>query len=185
MRCMERMFRRAEMPLRMSQGFHPKPRMTFPLALAVGIEGIDEVMELELTRSQTAEELLGRLALQAPPGLTLTSVEVVEPGSKKARVCGVSYQVPIPPQRRMGLLGRISRLLAASSYPITRPNRAVPVDLHPLLEELTLREGMLVMRLRTGNGPSASPRDLLSALELGDLEQQGVHLTRTSVEIYP
>ena len=48
MRCLERVFRRAGLALGFSQGFHPKPRMTFPLALAVGIEGLDEVMEVEL-----------------------------------------------------------------------------------------------------------------------------------------
>ena len=45
MRCLERLFRRAGLALSFSEGFHPKPRMTFPLALAVGIEGVDEVME--------------------------------------------------------------------------------------------------------------------------------------------
>ena len=54
MRCFERLLRRAGVTLRMSQGFHPKPRMTFPSALAVGIEGTDEVMELELAESCTA-----------------------------------------------------------------------------------------------------------------------------------
>ncbi len=48
MRCLERVFRRAQLALGFSQGFHPKPRMTFPSALAVGIEGLDEVMEVEL-----------------------------------------------------------------------------------------------------------------------------------------
>ncbi|HBO42708.1 MAG TPA: hypothetical protein DD670_01970 [Planctomycetaceae bacterium] len=39
-RVMERLFRRAELPLGMSQGFHPKPRMSFPTALALGIGGL-------------------------------------------------------------------------------------------------------------------------------------------------
>ena len=29
----------------MSEGFHPKARMSFPSALALGIQGADEVME--------------------------------------------------------------------------------------------------------------------------------------------
>ena len=37
MRCCERWFRRAGVALRRSEGFHPKPRMSFPSALAVGI----------------------------------------------------------------------------------------------------------------------------------------------------
>ena len=69
MRCLERLFRRAGLALSFSEGFHPKPRMTFPLALAVGIEGVDEVMELELAETTTADELLRRFTPHAPPGL--------------------------------------------------------------------------------------------------------------------
>ncbi len=54
-RTLERLFRRAELPLGMSEGFHPKPRMSFPSALAVGIAGTDEVMELELSQQRTAD----------------------------------------------------------------------------------------------------------------------------------
>ena len=39
------------------------------------------------------------------------------------------------------------------------------------------------MRLRAGPEGRAGPRDVLAALELADVEQQGVHLTRTAVEI--
>ena len=35
-RTMERLFRRAGLQLGMSEGFHPKPRMSFPSALNVG-----------------------------------------------------------------------------------------------------------------------------------------------------
>jgi hypothetical protein len=55
---MERLFRRAGLRLGMSEGFHPKPRLSFPSALAVGIEGLDEVMELELAQTYSADELL-------------------------------------------------------------------------------------------------------------------------------
>jgi uncharacterized protein (DUF2344 family) len=87
MRCLERLFRRANLALGMSQGFHPKPRLTFPLALAVGIEGLDEVMELELAETITGEEVLQRLLAQAPAGLTFHSVEVLPEGCPKAQVC--------------------------------------------------------------------------------------------------
>lgn len=183
MRCTERWFRRAGLRLGMSQGFHPRPRMMFPLALAVGIEGTDEVMEFELAESCTADEVLSRLAPHAPPGLILRRAEVLPPGSSKARVRSVSYRVAIPPACRFGLSERIHRLLAASSCPVPRPHRSAPIDLRPFLEELTLREGMLWMRLRTGNGGSPQPQEVLAALGLADLELQGVYLTRTAVEI--
>ena len=183
MRCFERLFRRAGLPLAMSQGFHPKPRMTFPSALAVGIEGIDEVMELELAESRTAEQVHAQLSPHLPPGLVLATVDALPSGSKKAHVRSVSYEVPIPPQCREGLSERIDRLLAAASFPIQRPHRRTSVDLRALLQGLTFGEGVLRMRLRIENQAGAKPREVLAALGLDDLELEEVHLTRTAVEI--
>jgi radical SAM-linked protein len=183
MRCFERLFRRAGLALGMSEGFHPKPRMTFPSALAVGIEARCEVMELELTESPAAEELLARLSAQAPPGLHLGPVEVLPLGARKARVCAAVYRVPVPPARCAGLEERISALLAAESCLVRRPTRAAAIDLRGSLESLSLQEGVLEMRLRTDVSGSAGPRDVLGALGLDDLERDGIHLTRTAVEI--
>ncbi len=78
-RLLERLFRRAGLRMGMSEGFHPKPRMGFPSALAVGIEGRDEVMELELAESCTVEELSERLHAHALPGLEFHTLEVLAP----------------------------------------------------------------------------------------------------------
>ena len=182
MRCFERLFRRAKLKLGMSQGFHPKVRMTFPLALALGIEGSDEVMELELAESCTAGQVHKRLAPQLPPGLAINSVQLLPQGGKKARVRSVSYEVPIPSPRRRGLDEKIDRLLAGSSCFADRPGRPAPVNFRPLLEKLTLREGVLQMRLLCGS-PGARPSDVFDALGLGDLQREGADLRRTTVEI--
>jgi hypothetical protein len=39
------------------------------------------------------------------------------------------------------------------------------------------------MRLRIDPEGSVGPRDVLAALELADLESEGLHLTRTTVEL--
>jgi radical SAM-linked protein len=183
MRCFERLFRRAGLSLGMSQGFHPKPRMTFPLALAVGIEGIHEVMELELAETITGEEVLRRLTAQAPKGLTFLSVEVLPEGCPKAQIVSASYEAPIPQRCSAGLGERIERLLAATSWPVVRSRRPEPIDIRPLLLELTMSDGVLAMRLRIDRQGSVGPREVLAALGLDDLEQQGVHLRRNAVEV--
>jgi radical SAM-linked protein len=183
MRCLERVFRRAGLALSFSQGFHPKLRMTFPLALAVGIEGVDEVMEVELAESYTAEELLRRLPPQCPPGLVIRAIDVLPPEAKKAQVQSVAYEALIPPARRTELGQRIEHLLAASSWPIERAHGRRPIDLRPLVLGLVLDEGVLQMRLRVDRQGSVGPRDVLAALGLAGLEQQGVRLRRTVVEV--
>ena len=180
---MERLFRRAGLALGMSQGFHPKPRMSFPSALAVGIEGWDEVMELELAETLSAEELLARLARQSVPGLQFTSAEVLPPGAAKAQLTHATYQASVPVERCPEAADRATRLLESASHPIRRPKRSTPLDLRRFVEALALHDGVLRMRLRIDPEGCAGPRDVLTALGLADLEAEGVHLARTTVEL--
>jgi radical SAM-linked protein len=184
-RCFERWFRRAGLPLAMSEGFHPKPRMSFPSALAVGIEAVDEVLELELSAAWDAAELLARLAPCAPRDLVIRSAEVLPAGTPKARVCSLRYAIPVPAARAAGLAERVARLRSSSSWPVQRPNRPMPVDLCASLEEVAFEGERLTMRLRTDRQATAGPREVLDALGLGDLEREGPWLTRTAVELTP
>ena len=68
MRCLERMVRRAQIPLSMSQGFNPRPKIVFALALGLGIEGRDEVVDIELSEPREPDDVFRRLAEAAPPG---------------------------------------------------------------------------------------------------------------------
>ena len=169
----------------MSEGFHPKPRISFPSALAVGIAGMNEVLELELSAPLTAEEVGARLAPHALPGLCLTEIAVVPPGSKKARLHSAEYCIAVPPSRQAGLSDRAQRLRSAESWLIHRPNRSTPVDLRCVVLELTFVPPELRMRLDAGPDAGAGVRDVLAALELGDLERQGACLVRTAVELHP
>jgi radical SAM-linked protein len=183
MRCFERLFRRSGLPLGMSEGFHPKPRMTFPLPLALGIEGAKEVMEVELTELLDAEDILTRLKAQAPAGLIPLAVEILPADAKKAQARSASYQVPIPPALESGLQARIGDLLNQASCMITRAQGRAAVDLRARLEELTLCQGLLGMRLRIEREGGVGPRDVLKVLGLEELESRGAHLTRTAVEL--
>jgi hypothetical protein len=120
-----------------------------------------------------------------PAGLKLRSIEVLPQGARKCRAVSFSYQVPIPADRRADVAERIERLLAGTSCRVERPYGRTAIDLRETLHELSLDEGVLQMRLGTGTGASAGPRDVLAALGQSDLEAEGVHLVRTAVEVRP
>src|SRR5436189_6229805 len=61
MRTFERMMRRAALPFRRTQGFHPHPRLVFALSLPLGVVGRAEVVELELDQPLPPDEVLDRL----------------------------------------------------------------------------------------------------------------------------
>ena len=64
-----RALRRAGLPLRYSQGFHPLPRVTFHEALPVGMECRHALCDIELTEPMPAGDILQRLNRELPGGV--------------------------------------------------------------------------------------------------------------------
>ncbi len=184
-RGMERTFRRAALPLAMSGGFHPKPRLAFPSALSLGISGTDEVCEAELTKALTAETLRERLNASAPPGLTITRAERLPDEADSLVARAVEYELPIPAARRAALEAALERFLAQSECWITRDEaRARQVDLRADILHLELTDDVLRIRLRVTRSATARPREVLAALQIMDLERAPGPLTRSKVELY-
>jgi radical SAM-linked protein len=66
----KRAFRRGGLPLALSSGFHPQPRLSFMTALPLGVPSLDEVALFSLTAPVDPEEIASRLPL--PQGFRLT-----------------------------------------------------------------------------------------------------------------
>jgi radical SAM-linked protein len=185
MRAWERLFRRANVALAMSEGFHPKPKMMFPSALAVGIAGDSEALEIELVEEHDPGRLQTMLEQAAPEGLVILSVSTMS-DARKTRLRGMTFEVEVPSRLRGALTKRIGWFCQQHSYLVTREGRATPLDLRPLVEEVVLENnGTLRIRLSATGECHARPREVLEALELHDLESQGAILHRTTVELLP
>jgi len=65
-RVWERALRRAELPVASSQGFTPRPRISFGLALPTGAESIAEYIDIDLAEDLTDEEVAGLPAALTP-----------------------------------------------------------------------------------------------------------------------
>lgn len=72
---MEQSLRRADFPLAFSEGFNPRPKISFPTALPLGISSDDEIMSIQLSEWLKPEEILQQLNKQLISGVTITSVE--------------------------------------------------------------------------------------------------------------
>lgn len=182
MRALERLFRRAGLPLGMSEGFHPKPRMSFPMALSVGIAGLDEVMELELSQPLAAAEVLAALTAQQPPGLTFTSVVEMPDGAKRPQVARVWCEASFPAERRSDVAERAGQLLASTTHVVRRQDDK-PVDVRPYVEALEVDQTVVRMRLKVTPQGAVRPREVLAALGLDDIEREGLDIVRTKVEL--
>ena len=183
MRAMERLFRRADLQLGMSEGFHPRPRMSFPSALSVGTEGTDEVMDLELAMPYDADDLIGRLKENTVPGLEFNSVTKLAENETKPKIESVWFEFPIPDERRQEVANRIQQFLAVESHTVARPKRHAPVDIRSGVLQLLLDGTQVRMQLAATMEASVRPRDLIKLLGLEDLENAGHYLTRTAVQL--
>jgi radical SAM-linked protein len=84
----QRAMRRAQLPLAYSQGYRPKPRMSFGDALPIGLESLTEPMEVTLLQPVSPVKLVRRLNRELPSGL-----EILEANEKKGRVRQTSGRV--------------------------------------------------------------------------------------------
>lgn len=172
--------------MKLSEGFHPKAKLSFPLALAVGIVGSHEVMEVELTEAVTADGMTNLLRSVFPPGLVLEELEILPEGSAKAQIERVVYGIPVPPALHAQTRSAAAVLMAKTECWIERPGRqggSKPIDLRSNLQSLELVGDLLRLEQTTSRTASASPREILQQLKLDHLEVEGVCLTRTQVDL--
>ncbi|MEZ6135468.1 MAG: TIGR03936 family radical SAM-associated protein [Pirellulaceae bacterium] len=195
-RVWERLLRRANLQLAFSQGFHPKPRISFPSALALGIEALDEIVELEIVGEFSLQQIEADLRREMPIGMELIELSSLTLGLGKAKVIGASYRVQITAEERDEIAGRLEELLCSDVIEIARDGKTVSCDPQDPNFELriegqdedrsdrgTLCPYSLVFSLPADAGGSVRPSEMLDCVGLPDLLAQGGTLQRTRVHL--
>ena len=75
MRLFARAMRRAELPLKMSEGFSPHPKLSLKRALKLGLESEHEEASIVLRFPVTAEEFKNRLQKKLPEGIQIKNAQ--------------------------------------------------------------------------------------------------------------
>lgn len=183
-RLWERLVRRAELQLSMTEGFHPKPRIAFPSALALAVESLDEVVELELTELMSPAVLLERLLADDQPGLTIHSVARLPDGFGKAQLAKSDYIITAADSSDLSAASTaIAQLLAQSSVSVERKNKRLTLQLASQIPSLELCGNELRLSLNNTDGASLKPTDVLHLLGLDDWIENGASITRTHVHL--
>ncbi len=92
-----RALRRADFPLVYSKGFHPLPRVSFSKPLPVGMESLDEYMDVEVEGVPVLNDLIDRLKKEMPDGLDILGMEFIHPDSPSiiSSIKGATYLIQI------------------------------------------------------------------------------------------
>jgi radical SAM-linked protein len=180
MRALSRALRRAGIAAAYSQGFNPQPKLSLALALPVGVEGRQELGDIELRTAVAPAELVQRVNGGLVEGLQLLrawEVPLTAP-SLTALVREAAYRVSLPLN---GWAAPIHERLSAQALCdewLDRPSIVVSVerkegrrevDARPQILGLTAlrdEDGALSwnLRLRTGQGIGVRPQAIMTSL---------------------
>ncbi len=78
MRLLERAFRRSDLPVSYTNGFHPLPKIQIGLALPLGVEAFGEWMDIEFNEQMDAENMIRELQGYLPSGIKLLQASLVD-----------------------------------------------------------------------------------------------------------
>lgn len=182
-RLWERLLRRAGLQLAFSQGFHPKPRISFPSALALGIEALDEVIELEVHGTVELTEIEHLLRREMPQGMELLKLESLQTSFGKAKVLGASYRIAHGLADIAALQELIDDVLSAPVLEIHRDEKKIVCDPRDPYFELKIEGDYFVFSIPNVAAGTVRPSELLARVGLGQLLEDGQTLQRTAVHI--
>jgi radical SAM-linked protein len=177
-RCVERAVRRAKLPVAYSEGFSPRPRISFGLALPTGAESLAEYLDIDFAANEIDLTSVG-VALSAglPVGIDVTATAPLSGGADSLQEAVVACRWEIglfgEPMPDKGWFGdAAARLIAADSLIVTRERKGTVVsdDIRPNIAALSAEarsDGtpILVAELLT-HPRGVRPAELGLALEL-------------------
>ena len=186
MRYFQKAIRRADIPIRFSEGMSPHMIMSFASPLGVGLTSDGEYMDIELTESISTQEALSRLNEQMAEGVRVLDFRKIEEGKA----------------------GKAMSLVAAADYTVTFRDGCEPfkdwpadvvqffskdkievlkktkkgeslVDIRPMIYQICSLEGALQLRLASGSETNLKPELVMAAWA----EERNIPLAESSLRI--
>ena len=137
---LERAMRRAKMPMSFSQGFHPLPLLSFARALPVGVESLEEHVDIFLRRALSPEQILEALNPQLPKGVELLRVEPLEMKKKQPQSVAETYELRLADdgEQCRTIVRALEKFMEQESFVWTRMTKKGlrNRDIRPLFTEL-------------------------------------------------
>jgi radical SAM family uncharacterized protein/radical SAM-linked protein len=146
-RALPRAFRRVDLPLYYTQGFHPKPDMSFGPALSLGVWSLSEMLDVKLTVDVDPSLFLDGLSASCPDGMRFALGARL--GPQDAGITRVvdtaSYSIAIPKSALPSiawLVEQVERVRGAAELPVMRRIEGLGkrVDVRAFLRQIALTD---------------------------------------------
>lgn len=183
-RLVERSMRRAEMPLKFSQGFNPHPKIAFAAPLSVGLTSDYEIVDIELTEAVDLEAFKGKFLAAFPAGIQMVRCTLLEQSkSLMSMVSDCAYAVKVmgDPETLSKFAKVSERLLDQDELIVVKKSKEKrkadkEIDIRPLIKEFAVldqnaEEVVLRMKLASGSVGNLKPDTVVAQIaKLGDLD---------------
>jgi radical SAM-linked protein len=141
-RMWERALRRAEVPVAYTEGFSPRPRLSFGLALSTGHESLGEYLDVDLADFVDVSSLPARLTPALPVGIDCVAAVALgggEPSLQQA-VDACTWEIELAGLDGTDAANAVAAALAAPSLVATRTRKGHEVtdDLRPAIIALAV-----------------------------------------------
>lgn len=169
-RALQRTFTRAGVPIALSQGMRPKPRISLPLPLPVGAAGVEELAVLEVP-----DEVGGSIAVvralrsAAPPGISPLSLLVAGAARPRPQPLEAIYECELDGDAG-AIRDAVERYVSATSveYERVSPKGRRRLDLKEYIGSVASVDTEAAVRLRFGvrhrHDGAARPQELIDLI---------------------
>lgn len=128
----ERTFRRAQLPLAYSQGFHPQPKLQQAAPLPLGFTSQAEILDVWFDTDEPITDIARKIIVTVQPGIQVRHVESMPLLSE-----------PLP------------NLVAAADYSVTCDEKLEPAEVQKSIDALLIKEQ--IIRVRRGKNYNLRP----------------------------
>ena len=193
MRYFQKAIRRAEIPIRFTEGFSPHMVRSFASPLGVGLTSDGEYMDIEVNETISSKEAVRRLNQVMVEGMQVLSYRKIPEGKASnamSLVAFADYTVTFREGKEpcTGWKERLSGFASLPAILILKKSKKSEkeVDIRPMIQELHLQEnGKIFMRLSSGSASNLKPELVMETFTayLGS-EQEPYSLLVNRVDLY-
>ena len=164
MRIFERALKRAAIDCEYSQGFNPRPVMAFALPLGVGVETIDDYVDIAVKGQISPIETVSRLKRTMPEGIDIIGAIIAPPekDSMMAQVCAAQYLFLSP-----NIAGARKAIQEAPALMVTKMAKGEKktIDAKPLILSVEIQDANSIKVLvKAGSKENLRPDLFLESL---------------------
>lgn len=156
LRCFERSMRRAQIPFWYTEGFNPRPFLSFAQPLSLGTVGLREIVDIRLVEDMPLGEVIDRMNAVLPEGIIMHGAVIAQ--KKVTDIASSRYCITFDtPGISDYFAGALKDFLSQESIIITKLNKKkkpVETDLRRFVHafDVTAQENSVLLDIVLSSG---------------------------------